>query len=411
MRRFRWLLLAGPIAVLPLFALPFVAVAEVPASVDHYVASAKAGAVHVFAYDNTEQFATVDSSFPLAFSTQAGQSGLGYSDATSSYYDYGPAGVTLLGVPDGQGVNSGLGPGTLPPAHASYPGRGQSTLYPTQPSFGAPGPPPGSGAYATAQADELSSKAFATYVGPTGIGLSGLTSQTSSVLGSDGSVLTTAQAFVGQAIIGPFTFDKIDVIAGVASAGGTGRVAQSSATVGAVLVNGQAVTLTDQGLTVGPETVPLASSGTQSAGTITYTAQLVAPQQTLNGPEATLNVTGVKVTAVEALPTGDILTEEYELGNAAVDGSLTPAEASSGTGLSLSGGGLGSLPGGASLSAGGFPSTLQAPAQPATKSAPAPRLVLVAASRKPLAVAFLGWEALVMCGVAAWVWARKTVTL
>jgi hypothetical protein len=37
--------------------------------------------------------------------------------------------------------------------------------------------------------------------------------------------------------------------------------------------------------------------------------------------------------------------------------------------------------------------------------------VLVAASRKPLAVAFLGWEALVMCGVAAWVWARKTVPI
>ena len=38
-----------------------------------------------------------------------------------------------------------------------------------------------------------------------------------------------------------------------------------------------------------------------------------------------------------------------------------------------------------------------------------PKLYLAAQSRKPLAMAFLGWEALVMCGVAAWVWARKTV--
>ena len=94
-----------------------------------------------------------------------------------------------------------------------------------------------------------------------------------------------------------------------------------------------------------------------------------------------------------------------------VDTSLTASTGMSGLGgLSLAiPGGLSSLPGTGPLSAGNFPSTIQQP--PAVKAAPAPRLFVPVASRKPLAMAFLGWEALVMCGVAAWVWARKTVAV
>lgn len=438
--RFRWLLLAGPVGALPLIALPFVAVAEVPSSIDHYAASAKAGAVHVYGYDTTLQFATVDSSFPLAYSTQAGQSGLGYSDATATYHDYGPAGATLLGVPDGLAPpagppvpppnSTGLNPDWLPPAHASYPGTPQSTLYPGQctspqappnppcPGFGAPGPPPSGGAYATARADELGSHAFATYVGQLPTDFQGLTSKTDSVVGSDGTLTTTGEAFVAEATIGPFVFDKIHVLGSVSSSGGTGRVVQSTVTVGSVQANGQTVSLTDQGLTVGPVATdqPISLSGAQSAGEITYTAALVAPQQVINGDEATLTLTGVRVTAVETVPNAvpvagsHVISEEYDLGFASLDAAAAPAsQFAGGLGISFPSGGLGTLSGTGPLVAGAFPSTLQAPPAAAAKPNTAPRLVLVSASRKPLAVAFLGWEALVMCGVAAWVWARKTV--
>ena len=440
MRRFRWLLLAVPVALLPLFVAPFVAEAGVLDSIDHYSGTAKAGALHMFAYDTTLQFATVDSTFPLSLASQTGQSGLGYSDATATYHDYGPAGATVLGVADGLAPpagppvpppnSTGLNPSWIPPAHAFYPGTPQSTLYPGQcpspqappnppcPGFGAPGPPPSSGSYATASADELSSHAYATYIGQTPTSFQGLTSQASSVVGSDGSITTTGQAFVAQATIGPFTFDKIDVAGTVTSAGGTGKVQQSSVTIGSVTVNGQVVSLTDQGLTVGPEATdqPISVGGSQSAGEISYTARLVQPEQTVKDDEATVTLTGVKVTVVETVPNpvpvlgSHVISEEYDLGYVSADTSLTPSTSFSEASLSLPPG-IGSLPGITPLSAGNFPSTLQpTPAQKA-HPAPAPRLVLTAASRKPLAMAFLLWEALVMSGVAAWVWARKTVPI
>ena len=438
MRRFRWLLLAVPIALLPVFTLPFVAFAAIPSAIDHDSSSAKAGALHVFTYDTTLQFATVDSTFPRAFTTQNGQSGLGYSDATATYHDYGPVGGTLLGVPDGLAPpagppvpppnSTGLNPAWIPTAHAFYPGTPQSTLYPAQcsspqsppnppcPGFGAPGPPPSSGSYATARADELSSHAFATYVGQTPTAFQGLTSQSSSVVGSDGSVTSTAQAFVGQATIGPFTFDKIDVLGVVTSAGGLGKVEQSSVTVGSVTVNGQTVALTDQGLTVGPEATdqPISVGGSQSAGEISYTAKLVQPEQTLNGDEASVTLTGVKVTVVETIPNpvpvlgSHVINEEYDLGFATADASLTPSSALQAVSLSLPPG-LASLPGLTPPSAGTFPSTLQQQGTAGSHGSTAaiPRLVLTAQSRKPLAMFFLVWEALVMCGAAAWVWSRK----
>ena len=384
-RRALHLLIGVPLALLPLLVLPFVALASIPDSIEHYGASAKAAGLRFYAYDTELQFATVDSSFPLAFSDQAGGGGLGYSDATSSYYDYGPAGVTVLGVPDGQGPpfnTTGFGPGWIPPAHATYPGAPQqSTLYPGQcpspqlsppnapcPDFGKGGPPPPSGPYATARADEASSSAFATLVGTVQGGWPLLTSQTTSVVNSDGSLTTTAHAYIAEAVIGPFTFQKIDVTSVVTTANGTAKVDQSRVAIGSVQANGNTVELTDQGLTIGPvaTTQPVSVSGTQAAGFVTYTAQLVAPQQTLNGGEATLVNTGVKVTAVEQDPeTGHVLTEEFDLGYASVDASLTP-----GAGASLGGlsggfpGGLGSLSGTGPVSAGTFPSTLAPPAQP-----------------------------------------------
>lgn len=427
-RRLVHLAIGLPLALLPLVVLPFLAFASIPDSIQQYGASAKAAALRFYAYDTETQFATVDSSFPLAYSTQAGGGGLGYSDATSTYFDYGPVGVVALGVPDGQGPPfnmTGLGPGWIPDAHATYPGSPQqSTLYPGQcpaptlnppyapcPDFGKAGPPPANGPYATAQADESGSHAFATLAGAAGGGWPLLTSQTKSVVNSDGSITTTAHAYLAEAVIGPFTFQKIDVTSVVSSAGGTGKVDQSRVAIGSVQANGNTVELTDKGLTIGPvaTTQPISLNGTQAAGFVTYTAQLVAPQQTLNGPEATLVNTGVKVTAVEQDPQlGNVVTEEYDLGYASVDASLTPSTSTSFGGLSGGfPGGLASLSGTGTLAAGNFPSAIQQ--APAAKAAPAPRLFVPVASRKPLAMAFLGWEALVMCGVAAWVWARKTV--
>ena len=119
----------------------------------------------------------------------------------------------------------------------------------------------------------------------------------------------------------------------------------------------------------------------------------------------------MRVTTVSTDVTGDVVTNtEYDLGLAGVDAAATPSASLTGAGLGLVlPEGISGLAGTGGLTAGNFPSTYAPPSTPA-KSVPAPRLVLTAASRKPLAMGFLGWEALVMCGVAAWVWARKTVT-
>src|SRR5207245_7527095 len=113
-------------------------------------------------------------------------------------------------------------------------------LYPTQSHFGAGGSPPAQGPYATANADELGSKAFATYVGNVAGTLPDMSSQTSSLISPDGSVTTTAEAYIASATIGPFVFDKIHVVASVTSGGGTGRISRSGATLGPVPAEGQA---------------------------------------------------------------------------------------------------------------------------------------------------------------------------
>lgn len=417
--RLRHLLIGVPLAALPLFVLPFTVAASVPDTVEHYGASAQAGGARIFAYNNDNSDLIVDSKFPLAFADQAGGAGLGYSSAESSFYDYGPAGATLLDAVQPGATNCAPTagqppPACLPPAHAQYPGTPDSTIYPGQQTPGAPGTPPSNGPSAVAHADELGSKSQATYVGTlgsTGSGMEGVSSYATTTLGADGKIITTAHSFIAEAVVGPFTFQKIDVTAVVSSANGTGEVDQASVKIGSVLANGNEVSLTDQGLTVGPEnTGPISTVGSQTLGLTSFTAELVAPEQTLNGPEAKLALTGVKVTAAGTDPSGTGVQQEFDLGFASVDTSLTP---SSGLSAGLGGlslgvpGGLSSLPGTGPLTAGNFPSAIQQP--PAVKAAPAPRLYVPVASRKPLAMAFLGWEALVMCGVAAWVWARKTV--
>jgi len=418
--KMRHLLIGVPLAALPLFVLPFTAFASVPDTVEHYGGSAQAGGARIFVFNNDNADLIVDSKFPLAFADQAGGSGLGYSSAESSYYDYGPAGATLLDAVQPGATNCSPDPTTgapppscVPPAHAQYPGTPDSSIYPGQATPGAPGTPPSSGPSATAHATELGSKSSATYVGTlgsTGSGMEGASSYATTVLSADGKITTTAHSFINEAVIGPFTFNKIDVTAVVSSANGTGTIDQASVKIGSVLANGNEVSLTDQGLTVGPvNTGPISTSGSSIAGLTSFTAELVSPEQTLNGAEAKLTVMGVKVTASGTDPSGTGVQQEFDLGFAAVDTSLTPSSGLSGLGgLSLGiPGGPSSLPGTGPLSAGNFPSAIQQPS--VAKSAPAPRLFVPVASRKPLAMAFLGWEALVMCGVAAWVWARKTV--
>lgn len=411
MIRLRHLLIGVPLAVLPLLVLPFTVTASVADSVERYGASAEAGGVRISVLQNDNQDLPEVSRVPLAAVDQAGGGGLGFSHAMSTYLDYGSAGeaVATAVVPGfascAPDPKTGQPPpACFPPADAQYPGHQDS-------SIGQPAPGPS----ATAHAEELSAKAYATYVGTlgsTGQSVEGMSSSATSLISPDGTITTTAHAFIAEAVIGPFTFNKIDVTAVVSSANGTGRVEQSSVKIGQVLANGNEVSLTDQGLTVGPVSVPtISATGTPTAGLASFTAELISPEQTLNGPEAKLTVTGIKVTENEQDPSGTALATEYELGFASVDASLTPA-----TGMSALGGltvgfpgGLSSLPGTGPLSAGNFPSAIQQP--PAIKAAPAPRLFVPVASRKPLAMAFLGWEALVMCGVAAWVWARKTVAV
>src|SRR5438105_3139300 len=145
--KLRHLLIGVPLAALPLFVLPFTVSAAVPASVERYGASAAAAGARVFVYNNDNADLIVDSKFPQAFADQAGGGGLGYSHSSGSFYDYGPAGATVLdaiqpGTTNCSPTNGQPPPACLPPAEAQYPGTPDSSTYPGQSKPGAPGTPP-----------------------------------------------------------------------------------------------------------------------------------------------------------------------------------------------------------------------------------------------------------------------------
>jgi hypothetical protein len=194
MIKLRHLLIGVPLAALPLFALPFTVTASVPDSVERYGASAQSAGTRIFVFQNDNADLIVDSSFPKAFADQTGGGGLGYSHSTSTYFDYGPAGATVLDAVQAGFTSCAPDPTTkqpppacFPPADAQYPGHQDSTIGSTS----------GSGPSATAHADELKSSASATYVGTlgsTGQGLEGASSYATSVVSPDGKITTTARS-------------------------------------------------------------------------------------------------------------------------------------------------------------------------------------------------------------------------
>lgn len=394
------------LALLPLGLIPLVTFADVPATVASYDASGHAAAVHVVGYSGSfPNFSTgaVDNRYPLASFSMDSSPG---SSATSTYEDYGPLGATEY-------------PGGVAYAEAHYPNQEDASVDLNNANPGpAPGAPSGvppaliptplptpvtsNGPRATAHAQELSANAYGVYVGSTSTALQGAWSRVSSEVASSGVLTETAESYVQTATLasGALVFKNVDVVAQIVNSGGDSTTTQK-VSVGSVTVGGQTVELSDSAVTF-------------NLGGLLYSISLAAPQKTVDGAQTSLNVTGVHVgvsapaTQPPQGPGVPATSADLILGEAQLYSVLNPSTQES---VSLGfQGPIGELAGAGIGVTSAPPPVAPLPITEAPKaSGPIPHFALAAASRKPLAIAFLAWETLVLSGVAAWVWARKAV--
>lgn len=398
------------LALLPLAVAPIVTFAQVPANVSAYDASGHAAAVHVVGYSGSfPNFATgaVDNRYPLASFGMDSSPG---SSATASYEDYGPLGATEYpgGVayaiahypdnPDSSVDLNNANPGQAPGAPAGFPPQLIPTPLPTAVTS--------SGPRATAHADELNAKAHSVYVGSADQAIQNAWSNVTSVMAPDGTLTETAESYIGQATFGSgaLVISKVDVVAKIVNAAGQVTTTQK-VKVGSVTAGGQTVEVSDQ-------------TSSFTLGGVVYTISLTSPEKSVDDGQTNLLVTGLHVgigvpntqppQCVPNVPCPSVATTSADLilGEAQLYSVLSPAEI---LGIVSTSGGVPSLNTGIGVVSAPPPIVSAPITQPVRVTAPAPRFILAAASRKPLAIAFLAWETLVFSGVAAWVWARKGV--
>jgi len=423
----RKLLIAGTIvtAVLALLLLgPLGANASVPAGIGTYSGYGYATGTHVIAGTsafNNFQTGAVDSHFPLA---KVFQDSSPSAYGTATYNDSGPIGATLHGCNDP--TQKGCPPvPDVPYAHAQYPGGPADSHID---SANGKGPAP---SRADAHADELLADASGVYAGGNpGQPFSGASGESHTVVNSDGSMVVRTHSFVANATFGAppnaIVIEKVSVDITVTITNGV-AAATASVKVGSFTVNGQASHLSDQGLTVGEQTVvpcsssplppppalpganpPPAGSCTPQIETDNFRVYTVAPQKDVSGSHATVKASGVHVTATHPAPSGvPQQSVEYVFGEGYVDaGADAGLAADSGAAFLTSGFSLGDLGGG--FGDNGFSmGDSSVNANNGTAAAIRHTAALLRANRQPLALLFLLWETLLMAGAAAWVWSRR----
>lgn len=433
-RRLLCLLLAGAVP-LALALLPASsALADMPGNVQSYNSSAYADGLHAILY--TELFpnfasGAADNFYPLA-KVQGDSSPA--TSAIATYSDIGPGANTIIACPGGSDPRCSL-PAGVPYAQAQFPGKDKShvdtcpaTLSP-QNASGAPCPHSSLPvSYADAAAKDVGADASGYYAGGGQNSFSGAFAEAHSLLDADGTLKVMTHSGLFSASIGPITISKVDVVTTVRLTGAQPQV-DAHVTIGGVTVNGQAVSVDDQGLTVQQNNVvpcpgggssgttlppPLGGSTascTPSIETDTFKIRTVSPQKTSGAGESKVSATGLDVVVSQPASTHPYHSTEYRIGEGFADASLSGgAGGATGdlgglAGTDFGSADLGSLDMGSADLGGalaqGGDQNANAAAQRAMVGG------LLRANRQPLALLFLFWESLVVASIAAWVYARR----
>ncbi|MFN2464283.1 MAG: hypothetical protein ABR573_10330 [Candidatus Dormibacteria bacterium] len=401
--------------------------AEVPATVDVYAGIAHAAGVHAVYYTATlSDLSTgaVDNRYPL---TNTYQDVAPSSNARASTEDGGPLLNTLYAL--------GKSSKEFPYAVAQFPATPQapadSKCDPNQPDAGHQCP----NGTASAHAREVTATADGVYSGNPGTAGSpsfdNATAHNDSIVNADGSLVVSSHSHVGTASFGggALVVKNTDVVTKVVSAAGIGR-ATAVVAPGDVTYLGQPVRVTDQGVTVGGQTVPVGGLSTgNGVSALSFKVFTVAPESSHDGPRASILATGLHVVVTQqaiagsnAVPPNSV---EYILGEGQADGFAIPAGPQIAATADLSG-----FPAGNNLGTVGQTdespttatttlsslATVTTPSDLATRAAPnagtkgkrfKPLLAVAAIARPNLALMFFAWEVLIMVTAASLVWRRR----
>jgi hypothetical protein len=427
-------------------AYPLLAAADVPGA---YTSYGYGTGVHTItgssAFPNFQNGA-VNNHFPLA---QVQQDASPSSVGKATFSDTGPLGAT-----GGSQYNQSCSAGNPPPPPSACQNPNNQVPYATSTYPGGPSsahvdscssspvsaqqqnPCPGGQAASRGDSDanQLNADAWGYYAGGGAQPFSGATGASHTVVSSNGVLTVTTHSEVQNFAMGPIAVSKV-IVDTVVTSTTTSGTADAHVVVGEVTINGQPVTVNDQGVTVeqtqpapcpasapspsAPAPLPspgglpglpqdrASSAGPSGSSTscvpgvdVTYFKIFTAqPTKTVSGSHATAWATGLHILVTHPTPGPGVPQQniEYVLGEGYAD-----ANAAAGGGLGDFGGfgGFGGL--------GGFDQGVGAGAQAAgSANSAAGAINALLASRQPLALLFFALEALVLASAAAWVWARS----
>ena len=433
--------LAAVIALACLFATPVRALAQVPAGIGSFVSYGYGTGVHTIdgtsAFPNFENGA-VNNHYPLA---QVEQDASPSSAARATFSDSGPIAATA-GSQYNQSCSAGNPPpppsvcsnpnNQVPYADSNYPGGPGNTHVD---SCGGQSACPS--ARADSDASELGANASGLYAGGSTQPFSDASSRSRTYVSSSGVLTVITHSEVQSFVIGTVAISKVVVDTIVTVTNGSAS-ADAHVTVGSVTVNGQPVSITDQGITVQQQSVgcpsapgggvlpgvpggpvpgqpitgvlpaaspvptplPGAESGCVPAADVTYVKiYAIHPVKTINGTHAIMAASGMHVLVTHPTPGPGVPQQstEYVLGEGY-------AEASTGSGGGgFPGDGFGFTGGDFGFNGpNGGDNGLGSP-----NSAANVAHAIFSNRWWPLVLLFLTLEALILGSAAAWVWARN----
>ena len=419
--------IAAVISLACFFATPVTALAQVPAGIGSYVSYGYGTGVHTI--DSTSAFpnfqnGAINNHYPLA---QVEQDASPSSAARATFSDSGPISATA-----GSQYNQGCSAGNPPPPPSVCQNPNNSVPYADSNYPGGPGSAHvdscgGQSTCPTARADsdaaELAADASGLYAGGGAQPFSGASSWSRTFVSSSGVLTVITHSEVQSFVVGTVAISKVvvDTIVTVTNGSAT---ADAHVTVGSVTVNGQPVSITDQGITVqqksvgcpsapapvpspapppggplpSPPALPGADSGCVPAADVTYVKiYAVHPVKTVNGTHAIESASGMHVLVTHPTPGPGVPQQstEYVLGEGYAEGST--------------GSGGGGFPGGFGFNGGdfGFNGSNGDNSLGSPNSAANVAHAIFSNRWWPLVLLFLTLEALILGSAAAWVWARN----
>ncbi|HEY6876242.1 MAG TPA: hypothetical protein VI384_07765 [Candidatus Dormibacteraeota bacterium] len=430
---------AAALALIGLLITPITALAQVPANIGSFVSYGYGTGVHTIgstsAFPNFDNGA-VNNHYPLA---QVEQDASPSSAARATFSDTGPAAATA-GSQYNQSCSAGNPPpppsacgnpnNSVPYADSNYPGGpGNAHVDSCGGQSGCPG------AHGDSDAAELGANAAGYYAGGGTQPFSGAAGQSHTIVTGAGVLTVTTHSEVQSFVIGTVVVSKV-VVDTIVTATNSSATADARVVVGSVTVNGQPVSIGDQGITVqqksvgcpaspagpvppvpapagpipspspgvlpSPPALPGGDSGCATAADLTYVKIFaVAPVKSVSGTHANVAASGLHVLVTHPSPGPGVPTQttEYVLGEGYGD-----ASTGSGSGGFPGMGGFGFMPGG-DFGFNGPPSGDNGLGNP--NSAATVAREIFANRWWPLLLLFLTLEALILGSAAAWVWARN----